>query len=110
MRLRSFAEGHPIEALDLQQLWYPASIVSTQGDQVLVSFDGWPSEWDEWMPKDSARLSEHRGWGTSQMPEDWQQHDTIEALDMNMKWCKAKVLHVAEHSVKVHYIGWAGTT
>ena len=41
------------------------------------------------------------------MPKDWQQDSTIEALDMEGKWYKAKVLHVSEIACKVHYSRWA---
>ena len=41
------------------------------------------------------------------MPDDWQLHSTIEALDMAGKWYKAKVLHVSEVSVMVHYNAWS---
>lgn len=60
--------------------------------QVLVSFDGWSSEYDEWLPKGSERLAAHRGWGTSRMPDDLQRHAIIEALDMEGRWYRAKVM------------------
>ncbi len=34
VRPRSFKEGDPIEALDIQQLWYPARIVKSTAAQV----------------------------------------------------------------------------
>ena len=105
VKLISFTEGRQIEAQDSEDLWFPARIDKTERRKVLVSFDGWSSEWSEWIPKDSARLSEHRGWGTSKMPDDWQQNEEIVALDSSMQWCSAKVLHVAELSVMVHYSG-----
>merc|ERR1719382_2060542 len=96
-----------IEALDVQELWYPARIIKKTSSKVLVSFDGWSHDWDEWLSKNSKKLRQHRGWGGQEQPDDYQIGSIIEALDMDGKWCKAKVLHVAEHSVMVHYISWS---
>ena len=96
-----------VEALDVQNLWYPARVIQMEGSKVLLHFLGWGDEWDEWIERDSARLRRHRGWGTPSMPTDWQQDSIIEALDMEGKWYAADVLYVASHSVMVHYHGWS---
>ena len=105
-RPSSLAIGTLIEAKDEEMLWYPAHVADVAGREVRVHFDGWEDQWDEWIPKNSNRLRRHRGWGTDAMPKDWQQDSTIEALDMEGKWYKAKVLHVSELACKVHYNGW----
>ena len=99
--------GALIEALDVQELWYPARVEEIAGRNIRVSFAGWSSEWDEWLPKSSPRIREHRGWGTAQKPRDWQVDSTIEALDLMGKWYKARVLHVSETAVMVHYNAWS---
>ena len=86
---------------------YPAHVKQAAGRDVLIGFDGWDERWDEWIPKASPRLREHRGWGTPDDAKDWQLDSTIEALDMEGKWYRAKILHVAEHACRVHYNGWA---
>jgi hypothetical protein len=106
-RPTSLAEGTLVEALDVQNLWYPARVVTATASKVLLSFDGWSNDWDEWLPKSSARLREHRGWGTEQMPHDWQVDTYCLALDMQDRWCRAKILHVAEDAVQVHYTSWS---
>ena len=106
-RPRSLAVGAQVEALDVQELWYPARIEEVKGKSVRVSFDGWGSQWDEWLLKTSPRLREHRGWGTAARPDDWQQDTWIEALDMEGKWYRARVLHVSETAVMVHYSAWS---
>ena len=108
-RPKSLEIGTLIEALDVQNLWFPARVVQVQASKVLVHFDGWSNNWDEWIDSQSARLRAHRGWGTSRMPNDWQQDSIIEALDMQGKWYPSKVLHVSQQSVQVHYQG-AGST
>jgi hypothetical protein len=107
IRPSSLNVGSHVEALDVQDLWYPAQVEEKRGRDVRVSFAGWGEEWDEWLPHDSPRLREHRGWGTQAKPTDWQAEATIEALDMEGKWYKARVLHVSEHAVMVHYNKWA---
>lgn len=94
-----------VEALDVEEVWYSARVLKIKGSKVLVSFDGWSSDWDEWLAKDSRRLRPHRGWGTAAKPNDWQIDATVEALDLEGKWCKSKVLHVSELKVMVHYGG-----
>ena len=96
-----------IEALDVQNLWFPARVMQLQDSKVLVHFLGWSDEWDEWIERDSTRLRRHRGWGTRAVPNDWQQDSVLEALDMEGKWYTAKVIYVASHSVMVHYHGWS---
>ena len=65
---------------DVEEMWYPAEVRAVSGREVLISFNGWEDKWDEWLPKASSRLREHRGWGTPAMPKDWQVGSTIEAL------------------------------
>ena len=106
-RPTSLEEQSIVEALDVQDLWFPARVVATSANKVLVSFDGWTSDWDEWLPKDSKRLRKHRGWGTPARPDDWQTDSYCLALDMQDKWCRARIMHVSEDSVQVHYQNWA---
>ena len=106
-RTEKFSVGAAVEALDDQQLWYPATLVEERKDAVLVAFDGWSSQWNEWVAKDSKRLRPPRGWGTAKKPDDWQAESTILALDMEGKWYPAKVLHVSELRVQVHYQRWS---
>ena len=103
---KSLGIGVRIEALDEEDLWYPARVVAAEGKRVRISFDGWDDQWDEWFPRTSERLCEHRGWGGPSMPNDWQAESIIEALDMEGKWYKAKVLNVSETRCRVHYNGW----
>ena len=106
-RPTSLSIGSQIEALDIQELWYPARVVKMHLHEVLVSFDGWDSEWDEWLPRSSPRIRKYRGWGTAHIPGDYQISSIIEALDMEGKWYPSRVLHVSETSVMVHYLRWS---
>ena len=99
--------GTLIEAQDVENLWFPAEVIQSNETEVRVHFLGWSERWDEWIEKDSSRLRRHRGWGTPTMPNDWQQESIIEALDMEGKWYPAKVRHVSELRVQVHYQRWS---
>ena len=106
-RPSSLEVGSQVEALDVQELWFPARVVTVRSREVLVSFDGWDRMWDEWMPRNSPRLRRFRGWGTDARPEDYQIDTIIEALDMEGKWYSSRVLHVSENAVMVHFLRWS---
>ena len=36
-----------VEALDVQNLWYPARVIQMEGSKVLLHFLGWGDEWDD---------------------------------------------------------------
>lgn len=57
-----FDVGNRVDAKDCNGVWYPATIVSSTGRKVLVNFDGWSDDWNEWISKrlvsgSSARLT-----------------------------------------------------
>merc|ERR1719461_502224 len=49
--------GQKIDALDNVQMWYTATIVEKEGDEVRVRFDGFSERWDETLPIISSRLA-----------------------------------------------------
>jgi hypothetical protein len=86
---RSLRVGDEIEALDWEGFWYPAHVLQAQEHAVLIHYDGWSADDDEWVPITSERLREHLGWGSERMPDDYQHGSLVEALDMEGKWCVA---------------------
>lgn len=96
-----------VEALDTEGMWFPARVLDATDKRVLISFEGWGNEWDEWLAKGSKRLRKHRGWGTRRRRGDWQVGSFCLALDMEDKWCRARILHVSEDAVQVHYQNWS---
>jgi len=47
-----------LECLDPEGVWYPAYVIQEHEDgaQVLIHYEQWVSKYDEWIPRDSARL------------------------------------------------------
>lgn len=56
--LLNFAINSRIEALDFNEMWYPARIVEIdyEENEVLIHFEKYSSKYDEWICMDSARL------------------------------------------------------
>jgi hypothetical protein len=83
---RHLCAGDQIEVLDGEGFWYPAHVLQVQEHAVLIHYDGWPADDDEWVPTASERLREHLGWGSERMPSDYQEGSLIDALDLEGKW------------------------
>mmetsp|Transcript_29277 Transcript_29277/g.38485 ORF Transcript_29277/g.38485 Transcript_29277/m.38485 type:complete len:439 (-) Transcript_29277:135-1451(-) len=55
-RSQELKVGRRIDALDLEQVWSPATIVEVGEDsKVLIKYDGWGSEWNEWVDPEKQR-------------------------------------------------------
>lgn len=52
---KSYKVGAKVEA-EWNEKWYPARILQVKGGAHLVSYDGFGSEWDEWIPSSRVRL------------------------------------------------------
>ena len=50
-------KGFRLDVKDTMGTWYPARIIETREDQVLVAYAGWSSQWNEWIDRDSNRLA-----------------------------------------------------
>lgn len=59
-KLRHFYPGQWVDVQDTVEQWLEAQIVeislSPQNSQVLVHYNGWPSQWDEWIDSSSSRI------------------------------------------------------
>ena len=55
----SIRAGDIIDARDTEQNWYLSTVLDTREDfgEVRVHFNGWSSDWDEWIPVGSERLA-----------------------------------------------------
>lgn len=49
--------GSQLDALDNVQMWYTATVVKREGDNVHISFDGFSERWDETLSIKSSRLA-----------------------------------------------------
>jgi len=53
---RVFKAGDWVDAKDKTEEWLPAQIKEVAGSRVLVAYDGWEAEWDEWLDKSDPRI------------------------------------------------------
>jgi len=56
----TLAAGSKLDALDNVQMWYTATVVEMEGDEVKVRFDGFSSKYDESLPIISSRIAPFR--------------------------------------------------
>lgn len=52
-----FAAGDLVDCFDTAQKWYLSTVLDVRPDAVLIHFNGWPPNWDEWIARTSPRLA-----------------------------------------------------
>ncbi|CAM9934928.1 unnamed protein product, partial [Phaeothamnion confervicola] len=59
---RRFFLGQWLDCKDTVGYWLEATVVGINeaGTRLLISYNGWPSRWDEWIPHDDRRLAPFR--------------------------------------------------
>ncbi len=84
--------------------WYPATVLKANGDQCFIHYNGYGSNWDEWVGPDRIRLS-----GGSPIPaaaSSFSEGDAVKVL-WKGTWYDAHVLKNAGTSRwKIHYDGY----
>lgn len=55
-----FKLGQWIDVKDTVGQWLEAQVTKVQDNRVFVHFNGWGTRWDEWIDKDSPRISQFR--------------------------------------------------
>ncbi|KAF9904049.1 hypothetical protein BX616_001415, partial [Lobosporangium transversale] len=54
--IHGYAQGRAVKVLNIDGTWYFGSMVNLENGRIKIHFDGWGSEWDEWIASDSRRL------------------------------------------------------
>ncbi|KAF9966016.1 hypothetical protein BGZ70_003527 [Mortierella alpina] len=54
--IHGYSYGRPVKVQNIDGTWYFGSMIGLEGGKIKVQFDGWTSEWDEWIASDSRRL------------------------------------------------------
>jgi len=101
--------GDDLDVRDTVGTWLPAHIIKIYGENVFVHYHGYLEKWDEWILKNSSRLSE-KG---SRVDEDkWEKltkilsfkiGDDLDVLDSSGTWISARVIDMNDASVCIQY-------
>lgn len=59
-RHRKLEIGSWVDVKDAVGEWYEAQVLNTNGDYVLVQYNGWNERWNEWIKASSSRIMPFR--------------------------------------------------
>lgn len=59
-RFLRFQPGQWIDVKDTIDQWLEAQVTKIRPNQVYIHYNGWGSQWDEWIPTDSPRIAPFR--------------------------------------------------
>ncbi|KAF9180201.1 hypothetical protein BGZ50_006380 [Haplosporangium sp. Z 11] len=54
--IHGYAYGRAVKVLNIDKNWYFGAMVGLENGKIKVHFDGWSTEFDEWLASDSRRL------------------------------------------------------
>ncbi|KAF9567079.1 hypothetical protein EC968_003513 [Mortierella alpina] len=54
--IHGYSYGRAVKVKNIDGTWYFGSMIGLEGGRINVHFDGWTSDWDEWIASDSRRL------------------------------------------------------
>ncbi|MBN1187622.1 MAG: hypothetical protein JXB49_35435 [Bacteroidales bacterium] len=71
---------------------YASTVLEVKDGKFKIHYDGWGSEWDEWVGKERLVL--------------WKKGDKVNVL-WKEKWYASTVLDFKDGKYKIHYDGWS---
>jgi mbt repeat./RNA binding activity-knot of a chromodomain. len=77
--------------------WYPAHVLKGKGSQCLIHYDGYGSNWDEWVGPERIKLA--------YAPAAFGKGDPVRIL-WKGNWWPAHVIGVKGSQIKIHYDGY----
>jgi len=83
---------------------FASTVRAVKADTVLIHYNGWKVKWDEWIPKDSDRLSRKKGTASWR---NFKVGDVIDCEDAVGKFYESTVRAVKPDEVFIHFNGWA---
>lgn len=83
--------------------WYPATVMKSKGDECFIHYDGYGSNWDEWVGPDRIRIKGAAPVATS--GSSFSAGDSVQ-VQWKGKWYPASVLAVQGNKYKIHYTGY----
>jgi hypothetical protein len=85
--------------------WYPASVLKAKGTECFIHYDGYGSNWDEWVGPDRIRVTSS-GAPTPTMASAFGEGDAVSVL-WKGTWYPAHVLKVQGGGrYRIHYDGY----
>ncbi len=107
----AFAEAklcHPGDQLQVlwHGNWYPATALKGSGGRCFIHYNGYGSNWDEWVGPGRLRVT---GAGANPVPvvvgSNFQAGDAVQVL-WGGKWWPAQVLKAKGNKLYIHYDGY----
>jgi hypothetical protein len=81
--------------------WYPAMVLKAKSDQCYIHYDGYGSNWDEWVGPDRIKGAKTQAAGTKKFSEG----DPVQ-VKWKGTWYAAHVIAVGKNQWKIHYDGY----
>lgn len=84
--------------------WYPAKVLkaSPDGERCYIQYQGYGSEWNEWVTEDRAEVTAHADGGGVQ---HYMPGDTV-SVRWKGTWYPASVLEARHGRYRIHYDGY----
>ncbi len=80
--------------------WYKAKVLKRKPNKALITYDGYGSNWDEWVGPERIKCS-FAAASANPYPEG-----SAVKVKWKKKWWPAKVIGVKENTWKIHYNGY----
>eukprot|EP00474_Spongospora_subterranea_P010147 CRZ10605.1 hypothetical protein [Spongospora subterranea] len=98
-----------VDVLHPSDGWLEAQVVSVDHDRRRIHYKGLVGFYDEWLHKDSSRISRLHSHTPSfnfdnEQDNFWRVFDRLSVLDSRDQWSPAEVVDVAGSRIKVHYL------
>lgn len=85
--------------------WYPASVLKAKGSQCFIHYDGYGSNWDEWVGPNRIKIT---GAAASGASSGFGVGDSLQ-VSWKGTWHKAHVIGVRGSQLKIRYDGYGSS-
>lgn len=86
--------------------WYPATAIKSNGAQCYIHYDGYGSNWDEWVGADRIKVTSSSGAAPAAVTASFKEGDPVSVL-WKGTWYPASVLKVLGGGrYRIHYDGY----
>ncbi|MBI2340682.1 MAG: hypothetical protein HYU99_10040 [Deltaproteobacteria bacterium] len=85
--------------------WYPASVLKATDSQCFIHYDGYGSNWDEWVGSDRIKIGGAVSKADSAASGPFSEGDPVQVL-WKGTWYPAHVLQAKGKQLYIHYDGY----